>query len=75
MTSGKRLTEQERDAILRLASYRAQDGGWLMSCEQIGHQLDWDGRTVQEVIRRAAAAWWLEHRWHAPAAGDEPDRA
>jgi DNA invertase Pin-like site-specific DNA recombinase len=73
MTSGKRLTERQRDSILRMIAYRAQDGSWLFSYEAVARQLDLDHRTVSECVRRAAEAYGVLTRWHAPGAEENPN--
>jgi hypothetical protein len=73
MTSGKRLTKRQRDAILKMISYRCQDGTWLLSYEVVAHQMNLDHRTVSECVRRAAAAYELLTRWHAPDAEENPN--
>ena len=64
MTSGKHLTLEDRDRILRLAGSRTDDGGWRWSYCQIAERCDVHAETVSAVVRLAAAKWWQEHRWH-----------
>lgn len=67
MTSGKHLTERQRDSILRLVSYRSE-GVWRLTYEEIAVQMDLDSKTISECVRRAAASWGEYTQWH-----DTPD--
>lgn len=63
MTSGKRTSESVVLACQRMASYKDQDGHWLLSYEQIAEQLDIDKRVVSEAIREANRAWHKISQW------------
>lgn len=65
MTSGRKLTEEEADAILRLAGRKDQDGQWSLSYVQIAEQLGIHRRTVWRQIRRAAVLWGERSAWKA----------
>lgn len=63
MTSGKRTSETVILACQRMASYKNQDGHWLLSYEQIAEQLKVDKRVVSEAIREANRAWHKISQW------------
>lgn len=63
MTSGRKLTEQQADAILRLVGQIADDGRWAYSLSDIARQLDLHRTTVYAVVRHAAARWGEHTRW------------
>ncbi|MHB8953547.1 MAG: sigma factor-like helix-turn-helix DNA-binding protein [Pirellulaceae bacterium] len=63
MTSGRKLTEQERDTILRLAGKETPEGEWLLSYKKIATQLDLSERTVRRWIRRAAVKFGERTGW------------
>jgi hypothetical protein len=66
MTSGRRRTESEVDAILRLAGYRTGGGSLVHTETTIAELLRMDRRVVHDVIWHAAAQWGKLTRWHAP---------
>ena len=63
MTSGKKLTEQQIDAILRLAGKQNADGKWTLSYRQIAKRLDLHRHTVYRCIRRSAVHWGNRTAW------------
>lgn len=63
MPSGKPLTEQQVDAILRLAAERTTDGEWLLSYAQIADRVRLSHRTVERLIRRSAVKWGKLTAW------------
>jgi len=63
MTSGKPLTEQQRDAILRLAGKVDADGEFLLSMRQIADALEIHERTVRRWIRQAAVSYGVCTAW------------
>jgi transposase-like protein len=65
MTSGRKLTEPERDKILRLAGKKRPDGRWILSYVQIAAQLDIHERTVRRWIREAAVKHGERTGWKA----------
>lgn len=67
MTSGRKLTEQEADAILRLAGLEREGGEWLLSYQEIAKQLDLHERTVRRWIRRAAVRSGQRTGWKKSA--------
>jgi DNA-binding NarL/FixJ family response regulator len=72
MTSGKRLTERQVHAILRLAAYQTEGGEWKLTETEIAHELDLYPSTVHEHIRQAAVAWGKHTQWKAE---DFPNQA
>jgi hypothetical protein len=64
MTSGRPLTERQRDSILRLVGYVDTQGLWLMSYDAVAHQVGVCPNTVSECVRRAAASWGRHTQWH-----------
>jgi hypothetical protein len=69
MTSGKRTSAETIYAIQRLASYKASDGSWLLSYEQIAHRLRIDSRVVATYVREGCRCWHHLSRWQAPPGG------
>ena len=63
MTSGEKLTEQQADAILRLASEMDADGNWRLSYRQIASRLQLSERTVRRWIREAAVKYGRLTAW------------
>ena len=63
MTSGRKLTEQQADAILRLAGQMTEEGRWRWTYSQIADQLDLHRHTVYSVIRRSAVRWGQHTAW------------
>jgi hypothetical protein len=74
MTSGHKLTERQRDSILRLIGYQ-REGIWLLTYDAVAHELSLDSKTVSECVRMAAANWGRHTRWHDAPNGDSPDLA
>jgi len=70
MTSGKRITEREIHAILRLLSYRSVDGTWLLTHQQIAEQLDLSVGCVGEHIRQSAVKWGKLIQWRPVDSGE-----
>lgn len=65
MPSGKRLTQEQVDAILRLAGEEDTPGHWRLTYSQIGAQLTIHRCTVYRVIRRAAVSYGRKFSWRA----------
>ncbi len=65
MPSGVKLTEQQGDAILRLAGEVDADGKWLLSYEQIAQRLNLNERTVRRWIREAAVKYGRLKAWRS----------
>ncbi len=64
VTSGRKLTLEQRDAILRLAGESDGNGGdWTLSYQQIADTLHISERTVRRCIRRAAVAFGRLTAW------------
>ena len=68
MTSGRKLTEEQADAILRLAGEKDADGDWLLSYEQIAERLQVHRHSVYRIIRKAAVQWGELTRWRETSA-------
>lgn len=68
MPSGRKLTEQQADAILRLAGEKRIDGHWMLTYEQIAEHLQLSERTVRRWIREAACRYGKLTGW-------KPDRS
>ena len=64
MTSGKPLTERQRDNILRLIGYVDTYGAWTLSYDAVARQVGVCPNTVSECVRRAAASWGRHTQWH-----------
>ena len=64
MTSGRKVTERQRDSILRLVGYEDQDGAWRLTYDDVAHQVGVCPQTVSECVRRAAANWGKYTQWH-----------
>jgi len=73
MTSGRKLTERQRDSILRMIGYEDRDGTWLLTYDAVAKQLDVCPNTVSECVRRAAANWGRHTQWHDVPAEDHQD--
>ena len=63
MTSGRKLTEEQVDAILRLAGQTRPDGEWTLTYTQIARELNVHRRTIYRCIRQAAARWGNRTSW------------
>ena len=63
MTSGRKLTEQQADAILRLAGRQNADGKWALSYRQIAKTLDMHRHTVYRCIRQSAVRYGNRTAW------------
>ena len=72
MTSGHKLTERQRDSILRLIGYVDSAGAWTLSYDAVAHQVGVYPNTVSECVRRAAASWGRHTQWHDDASEDDP---
>jgi DNA invertase Pin-like site-specific DNA recombinase len=68
MTSGRKLTEEQVDTILRLAGELDGDGEFLLKYGQIAKKLDVHRCTVYRCIRQAAVRWGKRTAWK----GGEP---
>ena len=72
MTSGRPLTERQRDSILRMVGYR-QEGLWLLTYDEIAARMDLDTKTITTCVRAAAANWGRHTQWHETPEEDCPD--
>jgi len=63
MTSGAKLTEQQADAILRLAGETDADGNWQLTYKQIAKRLQISERTVRRWVREAAVKYGRLTAW------------
>lgn len=63
MTSGRKLTEEEFDAILRLAGQTQPDGEWTLTYDQIAEMLELHRHTVYRCIRHAAVKFGNRTSW------------
>lgn len=63
MTSGRKLTQEQADAILRLAGKLRSDGQWLLTYQQIAAKLDVHRCTVYRHIRQAAVRYGQRITW------------
>jgi len=63
MPSGTKLTEQQVDAILRLAGEQDMDGEWLLSYAEVAKRVGLSHRTVERVIRRSAVKLGYMTAW------------
>jgi excisionase family DNA binding protein len=69
MPSGRKLTEPQRDTILRLAGDRDAAGEWLLTYEEIAQRLQLNRRTVYRCIREAAVKWGRFTAWRSDPEG------
>jgi len=65
VTSGRKLTQEQIDAILRLAGLEREDGSWLLTYQQIADRVQVNERTVRRWIRKAAARLGASIGWKA----------
>ena len=63
MTSGRKLTKEQADAILRLAGLEQEDGQWRLSYSEIAKRLDLHRTTVYRHIRQAAVRYGQRSAW------------
>lgn len=54
MTSGRKLTMEQADAILRLAGETDEDGNWRLTYRQIAEKTGFHRHTVYRLVRRVA---------------------
>jgi hypothetical protein len=72
MGSGTRITQEQVDAILRLAGEKNADDDWALTYEQIAERVSVHPRTIYRVVRQAAVRWGQLTAWMP---GDYPARA
>jgi hypothetical protein len=65
VTSGRKLTKQQVDAVLRLAGVLREDGEYLHSQTAIAVSVDIHRRTVSRCLRDAAVREGKRVRWQA----------
>lgn len=63
MPTGCNLTQEQIDAVLRLANQRGVDGEWLLTYDEIAAQLGLHRRTIYRCIRSAATKWGQLTKW------------